>query len=146
MIISNRPFTQESPETFARPLLDIVIKNPSNKKFVKALGLIDTGADRCALPPYIAKLLGYDLKTGKHDRVITAKKMADVYAHPTIITFDHFPSNPASGVAQFSTGEVMVNYQEDLQISLLGAEDFLSNFVLTIDYKKREFSLDHQGF
>ncbi|HEB72999.1 MAG TPA: hypothetical protein ENI77_10315 [Nitrospirae bacterium] len=71
--------------------------------------------------------------------------MADVYAYPTTIIFDHHPSNPASGVQQFSTGEIMVNYQEDLHIPLLGAGNFLSSFILIIDYKRRTFSLDHRG-
>lgn len=145
LIIENHPFTQESLETFARPFLDITIKNPSNGKIFKTKGLIDTGADLCAFPPYIVKRLGYVWKKGKHDKVITAQKMANVYAYPTIIIFDHYPSNPASGVQQFSTGEIMVNYQEDLHIPLLGVENFLSSFILTMDYRKRAFSLDHQG-
>lgn len=145
IIVEDHPFTQESLVTFAKPLLDIIIQNPSNGEIFKTKGLIDTGADQCAFPPYIAKKLGYALEEGDHSKVITAQKMANAYAHPTIIVFDYYPSNPASGVQQFSTGEIMVNYQEDLHTSLLGVENFLSSFILSVDYRRNVFSLDHQG-
>lgn len=44
------PFTKLSPDDIPRPWLPVTITNPHTNKKIKVFGLVDTGADECALP------------------------------------------------------------------------------------------------
>jgi len=44
-------------------------------------------------------------------------------------------------VESFSTQDVWVDFMPNLNIPLLGVKSFLSNFILTVDYPNRVFSL-----
>lgn len=58
MELSNIPFTKLSSDDISRPWLPVTIINHHSNKKVKVLGLIDTGADECALPASYAAILG----------------------------------------------------------------------------------------
>ena len=57
MEITNIPFRKFGPNDIPRPWLPVIIKNPHTNKELEVYGLIDTGADECALPAQYAPLL-----------------------------------------------------------------------------------------
>ena len=65
MPIRDYPFTCIGKGAPPRPMLPIEIINPATNQSVYTLGLIDTGADECALPADLAGVLGHTLLAGK---------------------------------------------------------------------------------
>ena len=55
---------KEYPFIGGRPLIPIIIENPISKVEVFAMALIDSGADTCLFPAFVAADLGYELTTG----------------------------------------------------------------------------------
>jgi predicted aspartyl protease len=92
--------------------------------------LIDTGADECAFPASFAPILGHNLQNGQLKRVSTGNGITTAYSHTTRIV-----------VEDFSTQDVLVDFMPNLSIPLLGVKSFLSNFILTLDYPNKVFSL-----
>jgi predicted aspartyl protease len=114
-----------------RPCLEVILENPHTGKKVRCIGLIDTGADECAIPAGYAPLLGHNFEKGTKVKGIgTAGGETDAYAHTMIVN-----------IPNFSTSEVSIHFMSGLGVVLLGVKNFLSNFVLTVDYKKKKFSL-----
>ena len=74
MDLINLPFTQLSPGDTPRPWLPVIIINPHSGKQMHVLGLIDTGADECALPAAYADILGHNLQAGKPSIPATASQ------------------------------------------------------------------------
>jgi predicted aspartyl protease len=130
MPIRDYPFSTIKPGGIARPYLPVIIVNPANNKQIKIFGLIDTGADECALPASFASVLGHNLQAGQQKTVSTGNGDTVVYSHTTRLT-----------VAGFLTNDVLVDFMPNLYVPLLGVRNFLSNFVLTIDYPNNTFSL-----
>lgn len=108
----------------------MTVINPDNNKRITALALIDTGADECALPASFARVLGHNLQAGQQKKVSTGNGVTMAYGHTTRIE-----------IAGFTTQEVLIDFMPNLFIPLLGVRSFLSNFVLTIDYPNKTFSL-----
>jgi predicted aspartyl protease len=130
MLVRNYPFSVTRPGDTARPYLPITIINPDTEKQIRVYGLIDTGADECAFPGSFAKLLGHHLEAGQLKRISTGNGITTSYSHTSRIR-----------VEGFSTQEVLVDFMPNLNIPLLGVKSFLSNFILTIDYPNKQFSL-----
>lgn len=63
-------------------------------------------------------------------RISTGNGITIAYSHATRIVIE-----------DFSTEDVLVDFMPNLSIPLLGGKSFLSNFIMTIDYPKRTFSL-----
>ena len=63
MLILNCPFRRKDSFSIVRPILEIKIINPYNKKYIRTYGVIDTGADECAIPAWVANRLGHNLTT-----------------------------------------------------------------------------------
>jgi len=63
-------------------------------------------------------------------RISTGNGITIAYSHTTRII-----------VEGFSTQDVLVDFMPNLSIPLLGVRSFLSNFVLTVDYPNKQFSL-----
>lgn len=119
--------------------LPITIINPQTHKTYNTFGIIDTGATKCAIPISIAEILGYDSTKCKEEPVVTADGQSYAYCHPTSIIIRH-PINPDNNTI-FTIDNVSINYMPNLNIVLLGIDEFLSNFVLKIDYPHKMFSL-----
>ena len=84
----------------------------------------------CINVPQMCILLGHNLQEGQLKRISTGNGITIAYSHtPRII------------VESFSTQDVLVDFMPNLNIPLLGVESFLSNFILTVDYPNRAFSL-----
>jgi len=74
-------FIRAHPDDIPRPWLPVIIKNPHTGKSQCVLGLIDTGADECAIPAGYAPLLGHDLQSGIPKSINTGNGVTTAYAH-----------------------------------------------------------------
>jgi len=130
MPIRNYPFTIVRPGDVARPYLPVTIVNPDSNRQVKVYALIDTGADECAFPASFALLLGHQLHSGKAKKISTGNGITIAYSHISRII-----------IVGFSTQDILIDFMPNLNIPLLGVGSFLSNFILTVDYPNKIFSL-----
>lgn len=124
------PFTQIGSGNSPKPWLPIVIINPHTSKRLPTYGLIDTGADECALPASFADILGHDLQKGTPKDISTGNGITIAYAHTVSMEIN-----------DFHTENVLIDFMPNLSVPLLGVRSFLSKFILTINYKKQSFSL-----
>lgn len=130
MPIRDYPFSITRPGDLARPYLPITIINPDTDKRLKVFALIDTGADECAFPAAFAPLIRHNLQAGQQKKISTGNGVTLAYGHTTRIEIEGF-----------ATQDVMIDFMPNLNIPLLGVKSFLSNFVLTVDYPNKLFSL-----
>lgn len=130
MPVKNYPFSVIRPGDVGRPFLPVNIVNPTTHKEIRVYALIDTGADECAIPASFAPLLGHNLQAGQLKRISTGNGITIAYSHTTRII-----------VEGFSTQDVLVDFMPNLNIPLLGVKSFLSNFILTVNYPNKIFSL-----
>ena len=147
MLRKNFPFKQISPLDMPRPMLPIVIKNMNTGDSIFAWGLIDTGADSCAIPAKYAKILGHRLKPGAKINIGTGNGSTCAYAHSTeidILSVDNHGHIDVTPDKLFSIPQTKIHYMPRLDTILLGVNDFLSNFILIIDYPAKSFSLTHK--
>lgn len=130
MELLNTPFIRLTPNDISRPWLSVVIINPHNKRKIKVFGLIDTGADECALPARYAPLLGHNLEAGFNKEINTGNGITIAYSHTVkiIINGEEFQ-------------DTLIDFMPNLHIPLLGVRSFLNNFILTIDYPNKTLSL-----
>ena len=124
------PFYAARPGDLSRPYLPIRIINPDTGKELRVYALVDTGADECAFPASFAPVLGHNLQAGQSRRISTGNGITVAYSHTTRIVIE-----------DFSTQDVLVDFMPNLNTPLLGVKSFLSNFVLTVDYPNKTFSL-----
>ncbi|MFH1825677.1 MAG: retropepsin-like aspartic protease [bacterium] len=124
------PFTKLTPEDSLRPWLPVIIINSHTGKKIKILGLVDTGADECALPARYASLLGHNLEAGFSKEINTGNGVTIAYSHTIDIE-----------VEDYVIKGVLIDFMPNLHTPLLGVKSFLSKFILTVDYHKSEFSL-----
>jgi predicted aspartyl protease len=136
MPIRNFPFTSIRSGDAPRPWLAIRIINPSNGLTQNAYGLIDTGADDCAIPASYASLLGYDLQSGIERIIRTGNGVTTAYSHTTSLAIFNF-----KGDHVVTMEEILIDFMPNLHIVLLGVRSFLSRFVLTIHYPNQTFSI-----
>lgn len=130
MELINTPFTKFSPDDLPRPWLPITVTNPHTNKTLKLYGLIDTGADECALPAQYAVLLGHELQKGYAREINTGNGKTLAYSHTVRIE-----------VPNFTVQDTRIDFMPNLYVPLLGVKSFLSSFILTIDYPNQVFSL-----
>jgi len=133
MELSNIPFTKLSSDDISRPWLPVTIINPHSDKRVKVLGLIDTGADECALPASYAAILGHNLQAGIAKEINTGNGKTIAYSH--VVRIEIF---------DIVIKETLIDFMPNLYVPLLGVKSFLTNFVLTVDYPQKKFSLQKQ--
>ena len=132
------PFTLYQDGIY-RPTLQIRIINPHTGMSQRTYGIIDTGADECAVPASYAGLLGHALKAGNQKNVSTGNGEAVAYTHTT--KFEIF--NPSTGRVAYTIQDAPIDFLENLHVILLGVHSFLSNFILRIDYPHKIFSIRH---
>lgn len=130
MPLRNYPFTIIRPGDVARPYLPATIVNPDNNLQIKVYALIDTGADECAFPASFAPLLGHQLQSGNAKKISTGNGITIAYSHFSRIV-----------IKDFSTQDVLVDFMPNLNIPLIAVRSFLNNFILTVDYPNKIFSL-----
>ena len=130
MLVENHPFIITNPGDIARPYLPISIINPENEMTINVYALIDTGADECAVPASFASALGHNLQAGSQKEINTGNGITIAYSHTVCLK-----------AYDFSTENVLVDFMPNLYIPLLGVKNFLSEFVLKIDYPEKVFSI-----
>lgn len=135
-LLNDCPFTDFKSGIY-RPYLALKISNSLTKKSYKTFGLIDTGADECAVPAFIADELGHNLHAGIPKTITTGSGKASVYRHTTKFEIYH----PTSGELLYTIPEIPVDFVYNLPIVLLGVNNFLSRFVLIINYPDKSFSI-----
>lgn len=131
MNLSNIPFTRFSPDDVSRPWLPVTIFNPHANKKVKVYGLIDTGADECAMPAQYATLIGHNLESGCRKEINTGNGRTIAYSHTVNIHVD-----------DYAIKDVLLDFMPNLVVPLLGVKSFLSHFILTVNYPLLTFSLE----
>jgi hypothetical protein len=130
MEIRNIPFRKFGPNDIPRPWLPAIIINPHTDKEIEVYGLINMGADECALPAQYAPILGHNLQAGYPKEINTGNGKTLAYSHTVCLQ-----------IQDFTIKDVLIDFMPNLYVPLLGAKSFLSNFVLTIDYPNFTFSL-----
>jgi predicted aspartyl protease len=130
MSLQNKPFIQIGSGNTPKPWLPIVISNPHTGKSISTYGLVDTGADECALPASFAEILGHNLQKGTPKDISTGNGITIAYSHTVSIETDGF-----------HTENVLIDFMPNLSVPLLGVRSFLSKFILTVNYKDQTFSL-----
>jgi len=141
MPIINYPFLPLGPGHPPRPLLPIRIVNPETNRGVRAWGLIDTGADECSIPARLAAKLGHNLRAGTAKTIGTAGGDATAFAHTTRIELFSIRDHET---VVYTISDTPVDFCPGLDVILLGVKNFLSNFMLIIDYPKQCFSIKRQ--
>ena len=135
MSLTDCPFTLHNG--IYRPTLQIRIVNPHTGLSQRTYGLIDTGADECAVPASYAPLLGHNLKKGHVKQISTGNGTTTAYGHTT--RFDVF--DPFTGAVAHTTTDTPIDFLPNLHLVLLGVKSFLGSFVLHIDYPRKTFSV-----
>jgi predicted aspartyl protease len=136
MPIRDFPFTCIQPGGVTRPWLPIRITNPATGLSQNAYGLIDTGADECALPASYAPLLGHNLQAGVERTIQTGSGVTTAYSHTTSITIMNLQGEPGVTI-----DKTLIDFMPNLYVVLLGVKSFLSKFILTINYPSQKFSI-----
>lgn len=125
------PFTKLNPDDIYRPWLPVIIINPDSGRKIKILGLIDTGADECALPARYAPILGHNLEKGFVKEINTGNGRTIAYSHTVRIE-----------IQNFTMRNTLIDFMPNLYVPLIGVKSFLSNFILKIDYPEKIFYLE----
>jgi len=120
-----------------RPILQISIVNPHTGKNFRTYGIIDTGADECAIPAGYAAALGHNLQAGTTKPVNTGNGQTVAYSHTTKFEIYH----PINGKLLYTLPDTPIDFLPNLHVVLLGVNNFLSRFVLKIDYPGQVFSI-----
>lgn len=136
MPIRDCPFTLCNGSIY-RPILQIRIVNPHTGSNYRTYGLIDTGADECAIPAAYAPLLGHNLQAGAEKRINTGNGRTVAYAHKTKFEIFH----PVTGNLLYTIPDTPIDFMPNLNVVLLGVSSFLSRFTLRIDYPNKIFSI-----
>ena len=131
------PFIKFRPDDIERAILPIQIINPHANKIIQTIGIIDTGADECAVPAAMAAQLGHNLLSGTTKTISTGNGAATAYAHTTSFKMIH----PISFKIMHTTNETPIDFMPNLHVVLLGVKSFLSDFILNIDYPQKKFSI-----
>jgi len=139
MPINNFPFTEIGGGR-SSPLLRIRIINPHTGLNFLTSGLIDTGADQCAIPALFAPILGHDFCAGSPKKITTGNGETVAYAHTTKFEILH-PNDDKMVI--YTSENTPVDFLPNLSVVLLGVENFLGKFILNINYPKNTFSIKH---
>ncbi|MFH1318531.1 MAG: hypothetical protein ABIH71_05905 [Candidatus Omnitrophota bacterium] len=115
------------PEQYVyRPV--IAIRLSLGKEVVMFDGLVDSGADECTFPAWIAKTLGHDVYKGKKKIFSGIGGSVLAYLHKT-----HLKLNGIEFVA-----DVYYSYEwDDMPFGLLGQAGFFSHFEVRFNYKEK---------
>jgi len=139
MIIYNYPFT--TLRGVARPMLWVRLSSLDGKKSTEPiLAQIDTGADACIFPFDVLYDLGYKLNYKAYIESFTGT--GEAYSREVMIEIlEMLQDGSAGNRVLYQISIVTVYFVKENKQFLLGAKGFLDNFVFTLDYKKRSFSL-----
>ena len=129
------PFMQLHEGARLRPYLPIEWYNPHENKTFIAYSLADTGADSCVLPGIIATQTGHNINgTGVLSEV--SQGVGGVNVRTWKHTFRIRLKDLSFRNVFWESEEQLIDCVEHSNIPpLLGVANFLSNFIITFDYK-----------
>lgn len=123
------------PAYVYRPV--IPIKLCKRKKHVVFDALIDSGADECTLPGWVAQTLGHNLYKGKQRIFTGIGGSVLAYLHKTHLVVDKH---------EFKADIYFSHEWDDMPFGLLGQAGFFSQFDIHFNYKDKEVLLhNHSG-
>lgn len=142
MPIIDYPFHRLVAAASPRAMLPIRVTNPATNLSIRSWGLIDTGADDCAFPAQYASILGHNLLAGSQKEIGTGNGITIAYAHTCRIDiYKVEPNGTASDTEIVHVIEdTSLDFMPNLNCILLGTRNFLSKFILTINYPRKIFS------
>lgn len=121
-------------------MLPLRISNPATGSFLHVYGLIDTGADACLFPAKLATDLGHALRGNGVKSSVTMgieQAQATTYKH----TFKIELLAPDLKTVVWKSKSIQIDCMESNPPVLLGVDEFLNHFVLTVDYPKKRIML-----
>ena len=142
MQIKNYPFISLGDRN--RPMLWVSISDSDGtKRTAPLLAKIDTGCDACIFPFDIAEELGYDLKSAEQVPVETISTRTKAYRLDLMMidVLKMLPDGSPDKEILCRISEVPIYFIKGTNQMVLGIKSFLDQFVLTVDYPNRLFSL-----
>ncbi len=125
-----------------RPLLPIVIINPINNLSQIIFGLLDTGADECLFPKFIAEQLKHDLKSDSAEFCSNqgiGETKVDLWKHPFKIQL----MSPDRKTIVWKSKQCLVGCTDHDNVPvLLGCANFLCNFRITLNYLSKKIIIE----
>jgi hypothetical protein len=142
MPIVNYPFVyvQGSP----KPALPVILQNPANGFEQLTWALIDTGADYTVIPEFIAKDLYHDITHAsvKKSDCTGVGGIAITYQHTfRLRILESVGKGNISNKTVIQIRKRLFAVVQGLNTMVLGENDFLKKYILTIDYTKKLFSV-----
>ncbi|MEW6616556.1 MAG: hypothetical protein AB1401_13960 [Thermodesulfobacteriota bacterium] len=128
------PPTQKPAKYVYRPV--IPIKLFLDNRVITFDSLVDSGADECTFPAWIAKTLGHNVYKGKQKIFSGIGGSVLAYLHKT-----HLILNEIELVA-----DVYYSHEwDDMPFGLLGQAGFFSDFEICFNYREKEISLGYRS-
>lgn len=128
------PPTQKPAKYVYRPV--IPIKLFLDNRLITFDSLVDSGADECTFPAWIAKTLGDNVYKGKQKIFSGIGGSVLAYLHKT-----HLILNEIELVA-----DVYYSHEwDDMPFGLLGQAGFFSDFEICFNYREKEISLGYRS-
>ena len=119
-----------------RPVLKIRVRNRNRRRVIRSQriwALVDSGADFCVFPRWLADDLGLYWSAGERRPVTTAGGTAEAYEHIIHIELYDYPRHEFTTPARFLA--------HDMELGLLGQRGFFENFHVTLDQSAEKFWL-----
>lgn len=145
MPIANYPFVDINGTGVPKPALPVILTNPANGLSFGTWALIDTGADSTVIPEFIAKKLYHDIahKSVQRDTCLGVSGAVTTYFHTFRLKV--LGLNRKGDVLCNKTAIKRNKRQyaviRGLHLMVIGEDDFLKRYILTINYPKKMFSL-----
>ncbi len=124
------PPTEKPAKYVFRPV--IPVKLFEDRKVITFDGLIDSGADECTFPGWIAKALGYNVYRGKQKIFSGIGGSVLAYLHKTHLRLSGF---------EFVADVYYSHEWDDMPFGLLGQAGFFMHFDIFFNYKEKEILL-----
>lgn len=120
--------------------LPVSLTNPASGSSAIAWGILDTGADACLLPGTLARDLGHDLTgEGVKCSVTSGIEQTPVTTYKHSFRMQLLSADLKRTVWQ--SGDVEVDCAETSLPVILGVEELLRHFKITIDYPNEKIAL-----
>ena len=123
-------------------MLWIRLTNPRTGMSLETLAIVDTGADVCVFPSGCAVALGHRLKSVKPNRMGGIGGCTLAWPHTSKVEILSIKADGTVGShVLYTISKTFIDFSTTCPMFLLGTKNFLSNFILTVDYSKQTLSL-----
>lgn len=141
MPIKDYPFSivGEGPP---RPMLWIRLTNPDTNLSFVTLAIVDTGADVCVFPAGIAVALGHSLQSVPPNPMVGVGSQTVAWPHTSKMEILSIKADGTVGSSVlYTVPNTLIDFSPTCPMFLLGTKNFLSKFILTVDYPRQVFSI-----